>query len=126
MDESRPHKGQFPAGVSGNPVGRPKGSKNKITLLKQMVEFAARERNQDMAQAVIDGIYADALDGDTACRKLVWQAHMSGNSADDTSAAQEKPTIIINAPVAVEPEIVIEHPSQEELANDSTDEESAD
>jgi hypothetical protein len=126
MDESTRHKGQFPAGVSGNPVGRPKGSKNKITLLKQMVEYAARERNVDMAQAVIDDIYKDALDGDTVCRKLVWAAHMSGNSADDTSAAQEKPQIIINAPVAAEPVLIIEHPSQEEEDNDGTNEESAD
>ena len=124
MDEPKPVNGQFPKGISGNPVGRPKGSKNKITLLKMMVEQASRERNYDLAQQVIDDIYKEALQGDTACRKLVWSAHMSGNSADDTTTAQDKPTIVINAPAPVVVEKVIDNPPQEELANDSIDEES--
>ena len=117
----RDEKGRFPAGTSGNKLGRPKGSKNRVTLLKLMVEQAARERNFARAEEVIDSIYEAALQGDSACRKLVWQAHMSGNSADDTTKAGDKPQITINGPTTIEQPALIENPTQEELANDGED-----
>jgi len=89
--------GKFEVGKSGNPGGRPKGSKNKITLLKLMAEEASREKNAHKAQQVLDLIYEQALDGDKASQKLVWQAHISGASADEKSNAKEKVEININA-----------------------------
>lgn len=38
-------KFQFPSGVSGNPNGRPKGSKNKTTLLREAL--AAKDLERD-------------------------------------------------------------------------------
>lgn len=89
--------GRFVAGQSGNPVGRPKGSKNKVTLLKLMAEEAVRERNIELMQRICDEILIDALEGDKDMRKLVWQSVMSKGSADDKTQAQEKVHISINA-----------------------------
>lgn len=115
---NRGEGGKFLAGTSGNPVGRPKGSKNKVTLLKLVAEEAVRERNYDKIQAVMDSIIEDALAGDKDMRKLVWQAHISKGSADDKTNAQERVVIQIGqiAP-SKEPEkgITIDH---EEIANE--------
>ena len=48
MTETKPPvprtaKGQFPAGVSGNPLGRAKGTKNKITLARLLLESELRD-----------------------------------------------------------------------------------
>jgi len=88
---------KFKPGVSGNIAGRPKGSKNAVTLLKLMAEEGARERNFAKMMAVVDDTVERALAGDKECRKLVWQAVMSKGSVDDRQHAQEKVEININA-----------------------------
>ena len=100
MEEEVKHvPGQpFPKGVSGNPSGRPKGSKNKVTLYKLMAEESFRERNFDRVQRVLDDIVMEALAGDQQCRKLVWQAMVSNGSADERSTGKEKLKIEINVP----------------------------
>ena len=122
MDENSPERepdGKFPAGVSGNPVGRPKGSRNKVTLLKLVAEEAARERNHDRIQAVVDDIITDALAGDASMRKLVWNAVMSKGSIDDRSQAQERVVIQIGQMAPKEPEKGITIDNTEELTDES-------
>lgn len=119
----RTKEGKFLKGQSGNKLGRPKGSKNKITLLKLMAEEAARERNADLAQQVIDGIYRDALEGDRACRKLVWDAHMSKGTHDDRTQATEKTVIQIGSMKEERPVVevqgeVIEHTGTDDVETD--------
>lgn len=107
--------GRFVAGQSGNPVGRPKGSKNKVTLLKLMAEEAVRERNIELMQQICDEILVDALAGDKDMRKLVWQSVMSKGTADDKTQAQEKVNISINAMPPAEPKgVTIEQSSEED------------
>lgn len=92
----RDDAGKFPQGVSGNPVGRPKGSKNKVTLMKLMAEEAVRTKNEDRMLEVADLVIERALEGDFRCSKLVWEAIMSRSSADDASKAREKVEIKLN------------------------------
>jgi hypothetical protein len=83
--------GQFIEGKSGNPKGRPKGSKNKITLLKLQAEEEFRMGNTDRIQIVLDLILQAAMDGDAQARKMVWDANMSKAAlAEDKNAGQKQ------------------------------------
>ena len=77
--------------------GRPKGSKNKITLLKLMTEEVVRTQNADRMKQVCDDIINDALAGDRDCRKLVWQAVMSKSGFDQNTPTGAVPEIIIRS-----------------------------
>lgn len=88
--------GQYIAGVSGNPAGRPKGSKNRVTLLKLSAEEAFRDRNQNAIDAVLDEILHAALDGDKAARKMVWDACMSKAQVAEDKAAGGKQSITVH------------------------------
>lgn len=78
-----------------NKGGRPKGSRNKITLLKIVAEEAARERNHEKMQHVIDLVVDMARRGDAAAQKLVWSAVMSNGIPTDQRVS-EKVEININ------------------------------
>jgi hypothetical protein len=65
-----PKNTQFKPGNSGNPKGRPKGSKNFITLLEEeldqpvIVNENGRKKKLSRRQAMAKRIVADALQGD--------------------------------------------------------------
>ena len=80
---------QFPEGTSGNPAGRPKGSKNKITLLKQMLEVQLREASQSRMPEVLDKAFELALQGDRTMLKLLLELHMSKGIADMEKASEK-------------------------------------
>ena len=65
-----PPSGQFKKGASGNPKGRPKGSKNFLTLLdkelaqKIVVNESGRKKSITRLQAMVKRIVSGALQGD--------------------------------------------------------------
>jgi hypothetical protein len=99
---------KFEPGVSGNPNGRPKGSKNKITALKENAELLLREASteQDLKE-----VYQMALTlakaGDRSMIKLVLELNMSKGTSQDTSTGAEKVQININGPSKVTEEKVV-------------------
>lgn len=80
---------QFKEGVSGNPVGRPKGSKNKITLLRQSLELQLREASADRMHAVLDKAFELALQGDRTMLKLLLELHMAKGIAENEKATEK-------------------------------------
>ena len=97
----RNEDGTFKKGVSGNPVGRPKGSKNKITLLKQSLEVQLREQAEPFMPDVLNKAVELAMEGDRTMLKLLLELHMSKGVADDAKAS-EKLAIQINTTGAPE------------------------
>lgn len=89
-------EGQFIKGQSGNPAGRPKGSKNKITVYKLATEEAWRERNQRRIDTVLDMVLQDALEGDKAARKMVWDSSISKANISEDKAAGNKQSITVH------------------------------
>lgn len=92
----RAEDGTFPKGVSGNPAGRPKGSKNQITLLRQSLELQLREQAAPDMGAVLDKAVELALEGDARMIKLLLEMHMS-KSIPESKELKEKVSININA-----------------------------
>ena len=89
-------EGKFIAGHSGNPNGRPIGSKNKITLLKLQAEEAFRGRNQSKIDVVLDEILHAAMEGDKAARRMVWEACMSKAALSEDKTAGTKQQITVH------------------------------
>ncbi len=89
----RNHKGQFVRGHSGNAEGRPKGSKNVITLQKLVVEEAFRDAESPDIQKVLALIVKQALDGDKPSQRLVWDAAVSKQTLAEDKAVGNRQTI---------------------------------
>jgi hypothetical protein len=64
-------------GQSGNPAGRPKGSKNKISLVKSDLELSLREFSKRYVPHVLAKALEMALNGDRSMIKLLLELHMS-------------------------------------------------
>jgi hypothetical protein len=94
--KQRTEGGTFLKGVSGNPAGRPKGSKNAITLLKQSLELQLRDQAAIDMPAVLAKAVELALEGDRQMIKLLVDAHLSKGTNDQAKAA-EKVAIQINS-----------------------------
>lgn len=62
--QARTRTGKFAPGVSGNPAGKPKGARHRVTLL-------AERLMEDDAEAVVRAVIDAAKAGDVGAAKLV-------------------------------------------------------
>jgi hypothetical protein len=69
---TRDEHGRFLKGQSGNPAGRPVGTKNQIVQLKQNLELAVRQNvdTQDI-QDIVQAMVAEAKNGSVGAAKLI-------------------------------------------------------
>lgn len=81
--------GTFVKGVSGNPGGRPKGSRNKITLLKESLELQLREQAAPDIGKVLQKAVELALEGDRTMIKLLLELHMAKGVAEKENAVEK-------------------------------------
>lgn len=72
-------------GQSGNPAGRPKGVKNKITLMKQVLEGELRAQIGPEMAAVVAKALEMAKDGNEAMIKLFVDKTVPTTKAGDDS-----------------------------------------
>lgn len=77
-------------------MGRPKGSKNKITLLKMATEEAWRERNMEKLDMLLDMILDAALDGDKSARKMIFDSLISKASFQEDKAGGNRQEIKVH------------------------------
>jgi hypothetical protein len=111
----RSSSGQFVKGASGNPKGRPKGAKNRITELKEAAELALREAvDPETIKRIFQSMAAEALDGNVQAAKLILDKFVT-NAKVEQERGEENPEIVIkiknlsNAPVEIEEAEIIEH-----------------
>ncbi len=83
-EPTRNEKGHFIKGKSGNPLGRPKGTKNHITELKRGLEAAVREglKPKDV-QSIISVLVKEAKAGNVQAAKLILDKTISNASVDE-------------------------------------------
>jgi hypothetical protein len=89
-----PHK--FQKGVSGNPAGRPKGSKNRITLMKIALEGDLRTRLGKSAHEILERAIEMAKAGDPAMIKLLVDKMIPTSRSVDEEPSKERVQIVIN------------------------------
>lgn len=83
--------GTFPAGVSGNPLGRPKGNKNELTELKQKLEIAVRQSlSVSRVTKIVEKVAQMAEEGNLRAAKLILDKVIS--NAKDVDDVDDKAT----------------------------------
>jgi hypothetical protein len=79
------------------PTGRPKGAKNKLTLLREVVLAKAENMVLSDWEDVVQTTLTMAKAGDTTCLKILWDRVIPSKRAVDTHALdQGKRDIVIN------------------------------
>ena len=82
-------------GQSGNPAGRPKNSKNAITLIKLQIEGELRAQMKNDMPAVVAKMMELALKGDRDMCKTLYKSWVSGTVASEEDAPKDKIQIVI-------------------------------
>lgn len=87
---------RFKKGQSGNPAGRPKGSKNKITLMKLALELNLRKQLENDAHEILRKAIELAKAGDQAMIKLLVDKMVPTSKAMEDEPTKEKVQIFID------------------------------
>ena len=74
---------RFPAGVSGNPNGRPKGARNKSTLLREAMEQKVDRKLSREIPQVLDVVIRAAKGGDMSAAKMLLDRAVPVQKATD-------------------------------------------
>lgn len=98
-------EGKFAPGVSGNPAGRPKGSRNDIANMKRQLEMAFIEHvTPEKLKRVINKVVERAEAGSIPAAKLIFDKLIS-NASDSEDAGDTGRTVvfqIVNATFAAQ------------------------
>ena len=106
--------GRFPKGTSGNPLGRVKGTKNKITIARLMLEEVLRDqltdRGPELMKKAIDMAMGDKKrpGNDRIMRVLLDKMLASPRGEEDTTGGDRDVKVIIEnhtGPKTVKPAI---------------------
>lgn len=86
----------FKPGQSGNPAGRPKGSKNKVTLMKIALEGELRTQlGPHMAEVLAQAIQMAKAGNEAMIKLLVDKTVPTTKASDDEGSEKEKIQIYI-------------------------------
>ena len=83
-------------GQSGNPNGRPKGSKNKLTILREAVLANAENIVLENWEELVQCTVALAKAGDPTALKILWDRVIPAKRAIEEKSKEDKLNITIN------------------------------
>jgi hypothetical protein len=98
-----PKDHQFTSGRSGNPKGKPKGSKNTATLLREILDHKVEVRSGNkvrkisVREAVLTRFAESALKGDTKSAAFLLQRYDAVDAVDeqiDGAASRDEQEVI--------------------------------
>ena len=95
LEKKASQKHLFQPGQSGNPAGRPKGSKNKHTLLKEAVKLQAEDLVLRKFANVVETTVKLAEEGDSTCLKILWDRFVPKDGDGKNTAEKMKVEINI-------------------------------
>jgi len=80
--------GKFVKGVSGNPAGRPKGSKNRATLISNAIGEYLQRNMVERVDPLLNKAYQLAMEGDQQMLKMLLGPYLKhiGESEDEQSS----------------------------------------
>lgn len=108
----RDEEGKFLEGTSGNPAGRPLGSRSKLVKIKERLDIAVRENvSADRIYRIVVKMADMAEEGDVKAARLILDKFLSGAASgedpEDASQVSRGITIRIeNATFAKENPVV--------------------
>jgi hypothetical protein len=91
----RDEKGRFPVGVSGNPSGRAKGTKNRITLARLLLEEQLRDTLTEEGPKIMRKAIKMALSGDDKVMRVLLDKMLATPKGDDSDGAQDRDVKVI-------------------------------
>ena len=120
MEASPPRKvigTPFKKGKSGNPKGRPHGSKNKTTLVKEAVLAEGTNIILRGAPAVIQAVMDQAIGGCLNSQRLIWNSLIPSQKAQEGAASKGPQSVNITIEgIPAKREVVIDA----EIVDEST------
>jgi len=87
--------GRFVSGVSGNPVGRTRGSRNRASLVREAIEEAVQRGLSERVQRILDAALTLAEDGDKQMIKLTLGDMLKPARSADPNAGKGAPRKVV-------------------------------
>jgi hypothetical protein len=112
---------QFTKGTSGNPLGRPKGAKNKSTLLREAMQQKADRLLSKEVPKVLAVVIAAAKAGDMSAAKMILDRAVPVKKADDGAEDSGKQLVSITIQNLTSPHETSGVTINGEVVADSTD-----
>lgn len=91
----RDDKGRFPAGVSGNPGGRAKGTKNRITLERLLLEEQLRTALSTDGPKLLAKAVKMAMSGNDRVMRVLLDKMLATPKGDDSEGAADRDVKVI-------------------------------
>jgi hypothetical protein len=113
LEEKKRRAAQLAVNVEGK-RGRKKGSRNKLTLLREAVLEKAEEMVLSDWEEVVENTLTLAKAGDTTCLKILWDRVIPSKRAIDTTQENKTPEIVINISGLQVKSVMGEHVPQDE------------
>ena len=96
-ERRKPGSPKFVKGQSGNPAGKPKGTKNKLTLYRESVLMKQEKKLLQNLPEILDVVIEKAKSGDMVATKLFLDRVLAAKKvADENAEDKGQPVININ------------------------------